>query len=181
MQIVTTHKNTDFDALASVIAATILYPGSRPILPNNLNPNVKAFLSIHKDLLQIGAVDDIDLGAVTRLIVVDVNTWERLDRMASLKDKDDLEVFLWDHHSNAGNISANFKCREATGATVTLLARQLKIEGKLLSPIQATLMLAGIYEDTGNLTFPATTAGDAYAAAYLLERKADLSIVSTFL
>jgi nanoRNase/pAp phosphatase (c-di-AMP/oligoRNAs hydrolase) len=181
MQIVTTHKNTDFDALASVIAATILYPGSRPILPNNLNPNVKAFLSIHKDLLQISAVDDIDLGAVTRLIVVDVNTWERLDRMANLKDKDDLEIFLWDHHFNKGNISANFKCREATGATVTLLARQLRKEGKLLTPIQATLMLAGIYEDTGNLTFPATTAEDAHAAAYLLERKADLTIVGTFL
>ena len=53
MQIVTTHKNTDFDALASVIAATILYPASIPVLPRNLNPNVKAFLSIHKDLLQV--------------------------------------------------------------------------------------------------------------------------------
>jgi len=50
-----------------------------------------------------------------------------------------------------------------------------------LTPIQATLMLAGIYEDTGNLTFPSTTAEDAYAAAYLLECKADLNIVSTFL
>jgi len=50
MQIVTTHKNTDFDALASVIAATLIYPGTVPILPRSLNPNVKAFLSIHKDL-----------------------------------------------------------------------------------------------------------------------------------
>jgi nanoRNase/pAp phosphatase (c-di-AMP/oligoRNAs hydrolase)/CBS domain-containing protein len=142
---------------------------------------VKAFLSIHKDLLRINTVDDIILEAVTRLIVVDVNTWNRLDRMASLKGKDDLEVIVWDHHSNTGDISANFICREETGATVTLLAKQLKKEGKLLTPIQATLMLAGIYEDTGNLTFPSTTAEDAYAAAYLLERKADLNIVSTFL
>ena len=67
------------------------------------------------------------------------------------------------------------------GATVTLLTRQLKKEDKLLTPIQATLLLAGIYEDTGNLTFPSTTAEDAYAAAYLLERKADLKIVNTFL
>lgn len=181
MQIVTTHKNTDFDALASVIAATILYPGSTPILPKNLNPNVKAFLSIHKDLLQVSTVDDIDLADITRLIVVDVNSWERLDRMASLKRKADLEILLWDHHTNKGNIKAAFKCREPVGATVTLLARQLKKEGKLLTPIQATLLLAGIYEDTGNLTFPSTTAGDALAAAYLLERKADLKIINTFL
>ena len=181
MQIVTTHKNTDFDALASVIAATILYPGSTPILPKNLNPNVKAFLSIHKDLLQVSTVDDINLEDVARLIVVDVNSWERLDRMASLKSKADLEIFLWDHHTNKGNITANFKCQEPAGATITLLARQLKKEGKLLTPIQATLLLAGIYEDTGNLTFPSTTAEDAYAAAYLLERKADLKIINTFL
>ena len=181
MQIVTTHRNTDFDALASVIAATILYPGSTPILPKNLNPNVKAFLSIHKDLLQVSAVDEINLQEVTRLIVVDVNSWERLDRFLKLKSRDDLEIILWDHHTNEGNISANFKYQEPVGATVTLLTRQLKKEGKLLTPIQATLLLAGIYEDTGNLTFPATTAGDAYAAAYLLERKADLNIISTFL
>ena len=43
MQIVTTHKNTDFDALASVIAATLIYPGSLPILPKTLNPNVSLF------------------------------------------------------------------------------------------------------------------------------------------
>jgi len=181
MQIVTTHVNTDFDALASVIAATILYPGSTPILPRNLNPNVKAFLSIHKDLLRVRAVDEIDLSDVAQLIVVDVNNWERLDRMASLQSKDDLEIDLWDHHTNEGNITANFNCREPVGATVTLLARQLKEAGKLLTPIQATLLLAGIYEDTGNLTFPSTTAADLYAAAYLLERKADLNIINTFL
>jgi tRNA nucleotidyltransferase (CCA-adding enzyme) len=182
MQVVTTHVNTDFDALASVIAATILYPGSTPILPRNLNPNVKAFLSMHKDLLQVSAVNEIDLADVARLIVVDVNNWERLDRsMASLKSKDDLEIDLWDHHTSEGNIAANFNCLEPAGATVTLLARQLKKEGKLLTPIQATLLLAGIYEDTGNLTFPSTTAEDLYAAGYLLERKADLNIINTFL
>ena len=181
MQIVTTHRNTDFDALASVIAATLLYPGSIPILPKSLNPNVRAFLSIHKDILQVGTVGDIDLAQVTRLIVVDVNCWERLDRMADLKSRDNLEVYLWDHHHNQGNIKADFQCIEHSGATVSLLVRQLKKERKLITPIQATLFLAGIYEDTGNLTFPSTTAGDAHAAAYLLEQKADLSILRNFL
>ena len=181
MQIVTTHKNTDFDALASVIAATLLYPGSIPILPRNLNPNVKAFLSIHKDLFEVRTVDEINLDEITRLIVVDINSWERLGRMASLKSRPDLEILLWDHHTNEGNINADFRCQEPVGATVSLLARQLKKEGKVLTPIQSTLLLAGIYEDTGNLTFPSTRAEDAYAAAYLLQRKADLNIINTFL
>jgi tRNA nucleotidyltransferase (CCA-adding enzyme) len=92
-----------------------------------------------------------------------------------------LKFFLWDHHASEGNIRSDFKCQEPTGATVTLLVRQLKNEGKLMTPIQATLLLAGIYEDTGNLTFPSAGAEDAYAAGYLLERKADLNIISTFL
>lgn len=181
MHIVTTHRNTDFDALASVIAATLLYPDSHAILPRSLNPNVKAFLSIHKDILQVGTVDDIELAQVTRLIVVDVNCWERLDRMAELKSRENLEIYLWDHHQNQGNIRADFQCIEHSGATVSLLVRRLKTERKSMTPIQATLFLAGIYEDTGNLTFPSTTAGDAHAAAYLLEQKADLRILRNFL
>ena len=82
---------------------------------------------------------------------------------------------------NAGDIAATWKCQEETGATITLLVRRLKKEKKVLTPIQATLFLAGLYEDTGNLTFPSSTAEDAYAAAYLLERGADLNILSKFL
>jgi nanoRNase/pAp phosphatase (c-di-AMP/oligoRNAs hydrolase)/CBS domain-containing protein len=181
MQIVTTHKNTDFDAFASVIAATIVYPGSIAILPKSLNPNVKAFLSIHKDLLPVSSVDDINLKDVSRLIVVDVNRWERLDRLEDLKLRDDIEIIIWDHHAIEGNIKYDFQYREPIGATVSLLVRQLKKDGKLMTPIQATLFLAGIYEDTGNLTFPSTTAEDAYAAGHLLDQKADLSILSNFL
>jgi len=39
----------------------------------------------------------------------------------------------------------------------------------------------GLYEDTGNLTFPSTISEDAYAAGFLLEQKADLHILATFL
>ena len=154
MQIVTTHMNTDFDALASVIAATILYPEAIAVLPKVVNPNVKAFLSLHKDLLKVRTVKDIELSDVRRLIVVDANAWKRLDRMEKLREMEELEIYLWDHHADNGDIVASRKCQEAMGATVTLLIRELKKERKLLTPIQATLFLAGIYEDTGNLTFP---------------------------
>ena len=41
MQIITTHKGTDFDAAASVLAAKILYPEAVAVLPKILNPNVR--------------------------------------------------------------------------------------------------------------------------------------------
>lgn len=181
MQVVTTHKNTDFDGLASTIAATILYSEAIPVLPRQINPNAKGFLSIHKDILKTCPSDDVLLEDVKRLIVVDINKWDRLGRIARLKKNKDLEIFLWDHHCDDGDIKPTWKCKERVGANITLMIRRLKAERKIITPIQATLFLAGLYEDTGNLSFPATTAEDAYAAAYLLERKADLNVVHSFL
>ena len=181
MQLVTTHKNTDFDALASVVAATILYPDAIPVLPKIVNPNVKAFLSIHKDLFNMYSSGEIDIDGVKSLIVVHTNSWGRLDSMEGLKQRKDVEVILWDHHLNSGDIHPTWQCQEEMGANITLMIRQLKKENKVLTPIQATLFLAGLYEDTGNLIFPSSKAEDAYAAAYLLERKADLNVISSLL
>jgi len=181
MQIVTTHKNTDFDGLAATLAVTFLYPETTAVLPRALNPNVRAFLSIHKDLFAIKTPVDIDLNAVTRLIVVDTNQWKRLDRMEALKNRAGLEIIVYDHHDEAGTIRASRETREIIGAVTTLLVRELKHRRIPLTPIQATLLLTGIYEDTGHLTFPSTTAEDVYAAGWLLEKGADLDILSTFL
>ena len=181
MQIITTHKGTDFDAAASVLAAKILYPEAVAVLPKSLNPNVRAFLSIHKDLFDVQTPDGVELEAVMSLIIVDTNRWDRLDQMDRLKEKENLEIILWDHHLSEGDIDATWKCMDAVGANITLLIRNLKKQSKKLTPIQATLFLAGLYEDTGNLTFPCTKAEDALAAAYLLQQGADLSVLNSFL
>jgi len=183
MQIITTHKNTDFDALASMVAATVLYPEAVCVLPRTVNPNVKAFMSIHKDIFDMHSSDEIDFKKVKRLIVVDTNSWSRLDSMDSLLKRDDIEIILWDHHKSNGDsdIEATWECREEIGANITLMVRRLKKEKKKISPIQATLFLTGLYEDTGNLTFPSSTAEDAYAAGFLLENRADLNVIGTFL
>ncbi|MFP4451738.1 MAG: CBS domain-containing protein [Desulfobacterales bacterium] len=182
MQIAATHKNTDFDALASLVAAPLIYPGTLAVLPKAINPNVKAFLSIHKDMFELAGDDEVVFAEVQRLIVVDTNKWSRLEKMRQLRDKPGLEIFVWDHHDDVdSDISASWKCQEKIGANITLMLRSLK-EGKIrISPIQATLFLCGLYEDTGNLTFPSATPEDAHAAGYLLEQGADLSILRTFL
>lgn len=181
MQIITTHKNTDFDALASVMASKILYPDAIPILPKNVNPNVRAFMSIHKDLFQVDHMNQIDQEQVKSLILVDVNSWGRVDGAELFRNRNDMEIILWDHHMDPGDIVPTWECREAAGATISLIVRELKKQGKIITPMQATLFLTGLYEDTGNMSFPSTTVEDAMAAAYLLGFKADLSIVSKFL
>lgn len=69
IQIITTHKGSDFDAMASVLAAKIMSE-EIAVLPRSLNPNVKAFLSIHKDIFDIFFFsDEIELDDVTCLII----------------------------------------------------------------------------------------------------------------
>jgi len=181
MQIITTHKNADFDGFASVIAGTVLYPGAVPVIPRNINPNVRSFLSIHKDLFDVRTVDEIDLDKVRSLVVVDVNQWHRLDGLRKLKAKDALEVIVWDHHPDKGDISANWIRHEAMGANITLMVRQMRLENKPLTPIQATLFLTGLHEDTGSFMFPSTCPEDVMAAAYLMESGADVNVVASLL
>jgi nanoRNase/pAp phosphatase (c-di-AMP/oligoRNAs hydrolase) len=181
MKIVTTHKGTDFDALASLVAANLIYPDVRLVIPGEVNENLKPFLAIHKDVFELLTPNDVNLDQVETLIVVDTHSWSRLDpRLAVLKEKPDLEIIVWDHHLH-GDISADQSHIRETGACITLLIDEIQKKRTLLTPIQATLLLIGLYEDTGNLTFPSTMAEDAHAAGFLLDRKADLTILASFL
>lgn len=181
MEVITTHNSTDFDAVASLVAAGLLYPGASLVLPCRINPNVKNFLSIHKDLFAFSPQKGMDLSEVTRLIVVDVNQWSRIDKLSALKATPGLSIHVWDHHPVATDMDAEFSRQEQTGACTTLLIEAIREKEIPISPMQATLFLAGIYEDTGNLCFPSTTARDAHAVAYLLEKHADLSVLENFL
>lgn len=179
--IVTTHKNTDFDAFASLVAAKLLYPDAEPLLPKPLNPNVKAFLSLHKDLFPWVDQPAPQPEGTHRLIVVDTAQWNRLSGMSIFRKNPNLEIWIWDHHLQPATIDAAWRCCEPMGSNITLMMRQIKSEKIALTPMQATLFLAGIYEDTGHLTFTSTTAEDAYTAGYLLEHGADLKMLSKFL
>jgi len=181
LKIVTTHKNTDFDALASMIAATLLHPDAIPVLPKPLNANVKEFLAIHKDLLKVRTWKELDYRDADTLIVVDAGSWDRLSIPPEIKNRENLEIILYDHHPHEGDIEAEWQYREQVGANITLMLRRLKEEKVMLSPIQSTLFMAGLYEDTGNLSFPSTTPEDAHTAAFLLENGADLNLLNYIL
>jgi nanoRNase/pAp phosphatase (c-di-AMP/oligoRNAs hydrolase)/CBS domain-containing protein len=181
MQIVTTHTNTDFDALASMVAGTCLYPGAQGILPSHVTAGVKGFLAIHQDLLRITPRKGFDLEAVSSLVVVDTNHWNRLDRMQPLKDRPDLEIICWDHHMAGTDIVSGVEHREEVGATITLMLEEMARRQTPFTPMLATLFLLGIYDDTGCLTFSSATPRDARMTAFLLENGADLNMVSSFL
>jgi len=182
MIIATTHKNTDFDGLASVIAATILYPGCVGVVPKMTNKNVERFLSTHKTAFNLILPHEVKHEKISKLVVVDTDQWHRLDRMEKLAGREDLTIEIWDHHTMAGgDIVAHRTCKERIGSTVTLFAREMEKRGLQLTPLDSTVMLIGLYEDTGHLSFPGTTADDARAAGYLLDNRADLNVAGFFL
>ncbi len=181
MDLITTHKNVDFDALSSVFAAALIYKGAVPVLPTSLNPNVRAFLALHKDLFPFQKAKGVDWNAVKRLVVVDAHRWSRLGRVKEVRNREDLEIHLWDHHTEESDFNPSWSCTREVGAASTLLVQRLAGDQIPISPIQATLFLAGIYEDTGNMTFPSTTAEDADAVGFLLKQGGDLTMVKNFL
>ena len=48
-EVILTHEHTDFDALASLLAASLLYPDAYPVLPHQLNRNVREFLALYRN------------------------------------------------------------------------------------------------------------------------------------
>jgi tRNA nucleotidyltransferase (CCA-adding enzyme) len=70
---------------------------------------------------------------------------------------------------------------EETGATTTLLVEKIAEQGLPVNPTEASLLLLGIYEDTGALSYETTTARDLRSAAWLREHGASLLIVNKFL
>jgi tRNA nucleotidyltransferase (CCA-adding enzyme) len=178
MEVILTHENTDFDGLASLLAARKLYPGAVPVLPRRLNRNLRHFLTLYLDELPFISVEDLPPQRIHRVILVDTQSMTTLKGMGPWTRK----VRIVDHHPLSCELEPGWSyAGEETGATTTILVEQM-IELRLeLSPIEATLLLLGIYEDTGSLSYSTTTARDARCAAWLLEHGARLQVVNTFL
>jgi tRNA nucleotidyltransferase (CCA-adding enzyme) len=177
MHIVLTHEQADFDALASLLCASLLYERAIPVLPRRMNRNVRAFLTLYG--VNLPFVDPRDLSGEPIEIITLVDT----QSMVSLKGMSpQTQVRVIDHHPLRENLPANWQVTSiALGATTTFLLEALQDQNGHLTTIQATLMLLGIYEDTGSLTYTRTTPRDLHAAAYLIEQGASLKIATDFL
>lgn len=177
MQIVLTHEQADFDALASLLGAYLLAETAIPVLPRRMNRNVQAFLTLYGVDLPFIDPRDLPLEPVEAVTLVDTQA------MVSIKGLGPAtRVSVVDHHPRRENLPAHWNIlRDETGATTTLLVEIIRERDGSLSTAQATLLLLGIYEDTGSLTYTRTTARDLRAAAYLLDQGASLQIASNFL
>ncbi len=180
MELITTHINADFDALASMIAAGKLYPDAVMAFSGAQEKSIRDFL-LHSAAyaLDIRKLSKIDITTVTRLILVDIRQAGRIGKLAGLCTRGDIDIHVYDHHPPSGDdVRGSLEVIEPCGSTTAIMCRLLQERGLGVSPEEATIMMLGIYEDTGNLTFPSTTGDDFRAAAFLLGQGANLNVVA---
>jgi tRNA nucleotidyltransferase (CCA-adding enzyme) len=177
LPVILTHENADFDAIASLLAAWKLYPDAIPVLPRRVNRNGRTFLALYGGELPLVRVEDLPRVKIERAILVDTQSLTTVKGM-----RRDVSVLIIDHHPLSRDLPEGWTFRgEPIGATTTLLVEQIAAAGLAVSPVEATLMLLGIYEDTGTLSYLTTTARDAHAAGWLLERGANLTVANEHL
>jgi tRNA nucleotidyltransferase (CCA-adding enzyme) len=183
MEIITTHINADFDCLGSMIAAKKLYPQAELVFPGSQERNLREFfLKSSSYAFGFKRIKEIDFAAVTRLILVDVSHSERIGPFAALARNPAVDLHIYDHHpSGTSDLQGSVQHIAAVGATVTLFCQLLRERELPPNPDEATMMMLGLYEDTGSLQFNSTTVADFHAAAYLLEQGASLNAVADFL
>ena len=180
MHIVITHHNADLDALASMIAAAKLFDAT-PVRGRAVSPPVQRYLALHKDRFPMPWYHDIDPHDISKVSVVDVRDRRRLAEYEPILERDPpLQVF--DHHPpSAHDLITPDAWVEPTGACVTLLVERLREANVALDVAEATVMMLGLYADTGSLCFGSTTPRDVDAASWLLRQGARLPVVHRYL
>lgn len=179
LEIILTHEHTDFDALASLLAASLLYRDALPVLPRRLNRNVHSFLALYRNRFPFITDQDLPRGKIARAILVDTRAVNWVRGM----DAQTPQTII-DHHVSDEPVPTRHQLwSEAVGANTTLLVERLIEANVTLSALDATLLTLGIHEDTGSLTYPSTTHRDARALAWLMEprHQVNLQVVNQFL
>lgn len=177
MHILLTHEQADFDAIAALLGAHLLHDVAQPVLPRRMNRNVRKFISLYAPELPFVEVRDLPPEAIESVTLVDTQSLVTLKGMNAAT-----RVQVLDHHNLRPGLPEDWQATIGeVGACTTLLVERLLEHNGDLSIIHATLLLLGIYEDTGSLTYASTTPRDVRAAAALLEQGANLRIAAEYL
>ncbi len=177
MHIILTHEQADFDAVAALLGASLINESAIPVLPRRLNRNVRAFINLYQTELPFVEVQYLPPGRIDTITLVDTQSLVTIKGMV-----DDPTIHVIDHHDIREDTPAAWIiAHEKVGACTTLFVDSLSEQNGFLNMVPATLLLLGIYEDTGSLTYAGTTAKDIRAAAFLIDHGASLRIAGDYL
>ena len=179
LEVILTHEHTDFDALASLLGAALLFPGAIPLLPYQMNRNVSEFVTLYRNQFPFRQPRELPRAQVDRVIMVDTRTANQPKGI-----QEETAFLVIDHHSIDKPVPAGWQLwGDPVGANTTLLVERLIEQQIDLTSVQATLLALGIHEDTGSLTYASTTYRDARCLAWLMEptQGVNLEVLNRFL
>ncbi len=183
--LITCHSNADFDALAAMCAAALIYGPCDVLFPGTQEANLQTFYQELKE--RPGAapgctfLDDRvpDFSKYGRLVAVDTRRRSRLRHVWPLLDNPGTRIEVWDHHpETSDDVHAHVCHAEICGAVTTLLIEEIQKLNIAVSRETATVLGLGIYSDTGSFSFSSVTQRDFAAAGWLLGRGMDINIIS---
>lgn len=183
MELISTHIGADFDAFAAMVAASRLHPEAKMFFPGSREESLRRMLE--SGLVELSELrrKEVDPAELTRVILCDVRQKERIGVVAEwLEANPEIEVWAYDHHPDT---DSDVETRGGivdpeVGSTSTILVEELRRRGMRCSASEADLLLLGIYEDTGSLTYATTSPRDFEAAVWLLAQGGDLATVRRF-
>ncbi len=180
MELLSTHVGADFDAFAAMLVARRFHPEARLFFPGSREGSLRRMIEARGLEVPELRQKDVDPAEVTRVILCDIRQRDRIGIVASwLEANPEIEVWAYDHHPPSTSdlaVTGGLVDPEA-GSTSTLMVEELRRRGLVATAEEADLLLLGIYEDTGSLTYATTSPRDLQAAAWLLEQGGDLAMV----
>jgi tRNA nucleotidyltransferase (CCA-adding enzyme) len=179
VRIITTHLSADFDAFAAAVCAVRLFPGSKVLFPGSQEVAVRRFLAESEVSYPEVRLRRARAATIKNAVVVDTRSPSRLGEVYDLIQRDRCPVTVIDHHmeEDEDDIQAGEIFTRPVGATCTIVAELFRERGIEPTAEEATLLLMGIYEDTGGLSYRETTPDDLRISAWLLENGASLEWV----
>ena len=179
MKIITTHLSADFDAFAAAVCAVRLFPDHEVVFPGSQEVAVRRFLTEAEFAYPEAKLRRARVEPIEHAVVVDTRSPSRLGEVFDLIAASGCPVTLIDHHmeEEVDGLDAAESIVRPVGATCTIIADLYRERGLEPTVNEASLMLMGIYEDTGGLSYRETTPDDLRTAAWLLEQGALLAWV----
>jgi tRNA nucleotidyltransferase (CCA-adding enzyme) len=183
VDLIVSHIGADFDALASMLAARRLHPGARLFFPGSREESVRRWLEERALPLDELRRRDVDPTALRRVVLCDIRQRDRIGVVGEwLSQNPAIEVVAYDHHPDSReDVPHGSGLVDATvGATATLFCEEFERQQIQLSVDEATVLLLGLYEDTGSLTYATTSPRDLAAVGWLLAQGGELAVVRKF-
>ncbi|HEX4955642.1 MAG TPA: hypothetical protein VF017_19825 [Thermoanaerobaculia bacterium] len=174
MELIVTAARPSLDSWAAAQVARHLFPGACALPVSTPEPILERARGLLAGLLP-ATPDRLDPRALSRLILCGCRRADRLgDAAAWLIPGHAIELHVFDHHAASERDLPFVEGRidPGAGTTSTLVVEALREAGRGLAAMEASVVLAGLYQATGGLCGEATGFRELAAAAWLMAQGA---------